>query len=61
MSPTVDRLVFAAPSMDFEVTAEVFIPIRIRRHDKRLQETQGADSERYIASVIAGTTARYAG
>ncbi len=60
-SMRVDRLAFAAPSMDFEVIAEVFIPIRIRRHDKRLQETQGADSERYIASVIAGTTARYAG
>jgi hypothetical protein len=54
-------LAFAAPSMDFEVIAEVFIPIRLRGYDKRLQETQGADSERYIASVIAGTTVRYAG
>jgi hypothetical protein len=44
-----------------EAIAEVFIPIHIRRHDKRLQETQGTDSETYIASVIAGTTARYAG
>jgi hypothetical protein len=40
--------------------AELLIQIRIRRHDKTLQETQGADSERYIASVIAGTTEHYA-
>jgi hypothetical protein len=30
-SVRVDRLAFAAPSMDFEVIAEVFIPIHIRR------------------------------
>jgi len=36
------------------------MPIRIRRHDKTPQETQGADSERYIASIIAATTVCYA-
>jgi hypothetical protein len=46
--------------MDFEVMAEVFMPIRIRRHDKTLQGMQGADSDRYIASVIVALTACYA-
>jgi hypothetical protein len=55
MSLTVDL----APSMDFEVMAEVFMPIRIRPHDKTLQGMQGADSDRYIASVIVALTACY--
>jgi hypothetical protein len=45
--------------MDFEVMAEVFMLIRIRRHDKTLQGMQGADSDRYIASVIVALTAFY--
>ena len=36
------------------------MPIRKKRHDKTPQATQGADSERYIASVITVTTACYA-
>ena len=54
-----DQLAFAALSMDFEVIAEVFMLIRIRRHDKTLQGMQGADSDRYIASVIVALTAFY--
>ena len=46
-------------SMDFEVIAEIFYADPYKRHDKTLQETQMADSERYIASVIAATTACY--
>jgi len=53
------RSVFAAPSLDVEVIAEVLIPIRIRRHDKTSQETQSAGSERAIGSVTAATTACY--
>ena len=59
MSSIVDQLAFAAPSMDFEVIAEVFILICIRRHDKISQETQVSDSDRYIASVIVALTAFY--
>jgi len=45
--------------MDFEDITEIFMPIRKRRHDKPPQDTQRVDFERYIASVIAETTACY--
>ena len=59
MSSTVDRRAFAAPPMDFDVIAEVLMPIRIRRHDKTLQEPQGAVAERAMASAIAASMACY--
>jgi len=54
------RLVVEADgSPDFEVIAEVSMPIRMRGHDKTCQETQSAGSERALGSVAAATTACY--
>ncbi len=56
-----DHLAFAAPSMDFELMAEIFMLIRIRRHDKTSQETQVSDWYRYIVLANAATKAFYTG
>ena len=56
---SVERLAFVSPSMDFEVIAEVFMPIRKGQHNQTSQDTQEVDFERYIASAIAATTACY--
>ena len=59
MSPTVDRLVFAAHSMDFEITAEVFMPIRITRPDKSLYGMQPYEIKRLVAAHSDESTACY--
>jgi len=56
---TVDRLVFAALSMDFEVTAEVFMPICITRPDKSLNGMQVAEIKRLVSIMSNGSTACY--
>jgi len=46
----VGRLAFAASSMDFKAIAKVFMPIRIRRHDRSLHAAQVIDFEEIIAA-----------
>jgi hypothetical protein len=60
MFSTVDRLAFVVRSMDFEVIAQVLMPIPIRRRDKTTYESQELEWYRYISLTIAETTACYA-
>ena len=41
------------------LSSESFMPIRIRRHDSKRQETQGTHSERTNADLSGGSTACY--
>jgi len=59
MSSTVDRLSFAVLSMDFEVTAEVFMPIRITRHDKSLYGMQPYEIKGLVVTNSDESTACY--
>jgi hypothetical protein len=59
MSSTVDRRAFAARLMSYKVTAEVFMPIRIRRLAKTLPELPGVVSERVMAFATAASLACY--
>jgi len=54
-----DRCSFAAQSMDFEVTAEVFMPIRITRPDKSLHGMQPYEIKRLVAAHSDESTACY--
>jgi hypothetical protein len=46
MFSTMDRLVFAARSTDFDAMTENDMPIRITRRDKTLTATQVAEDSR---------------
>jgi len=59
MSSTVDRLVFTAQSMDFAVTAQVFVPIRITRPDKSLHGMQPYEINELVAAYSDESTACY--
>jgi len=59
MCSTGDRLEFAAPSTDFEMEQEDFMPIRIRCHDKKQQGTQVADFGEINAELLAVSTSSY--
>jgi len=59
MSSTVDRLVFAAQWMDFEVTAEVFMLIRITRLDKSLHGMQPYEIKGLVAAHSDESTSCY--
>jgi hypothetical protein len=60
MSSTVDRLVFAALSMDFEATAKAFMPIRITRPDKSSYGMQPYEIKRLVAAHSDESTGCYA-
>jgi len=59
MSSTVDRLVFAAQSMDFEATTKMFMPIRITRPDKSSYGMQLYEIQRFVAAPSDESTACY--
>ena len=59
--PTIDLLVFAALSMDFEVTAEVFVPIRTTRPDKSLHKMQPYEIKLLVAAHSDESTECYTG
>ena len=58
MISIVDRQVFAAPSMDFEAIAKIFMLIHIRRHDKSWHAAQVTDFENIITAP-PGVDQRY--
>ena len=61
MSSTADRPAFAVRSTDFEAIAEVFMPIRIRRHNRSWHGTQVIEAKGFIATQAGGSTAFYTG
>ena len=61
VSSTVDRSGLAARSTDFEAIAEVFMPIRIRRHNNSWHETQVTEANGIIAALADRSTACYTG
>jgi hypothetical protein len=59
MFSTAARPEFAARLTGYEVMAEVFMPIRIKCHDKSLYEKQVTEAEGIIAILSSGSTASY--